>query len=324
MNNTYKLAIGILLSLIGLYYAFSGLDFDSLWINLQRINIFYILTVFLLFIYSVYIRSKRWQILLRPSINISCKPLFSATIIGYFGNSVLPFRLGELLRGYSLSKDCTLKVSTIMGTIVLDRILDITGLFLVSVFFVFVFPLEDWLKTGLIAMAIVITIALAIVIIITKKKMNWEKYTNNILSQTKGSLKKILNFIINILNGFVQLGNTKNIGIIFFYTMYLWLIYFFCLYIVVIALNVDLSWMQAGLLLIATTLSISVPAAPGYIGTYHAVVIYMMVSVFGQETEISQSLAIVLHAVGFIPFVIVGAWFFAKSSVRLADIKNES
>ncbi len=170
MNNTYKLAIGILLSLIGLYYAFSGLDFDSLWINLQRINIFYILTVFLLFIYSVYIRSKRWQILLRPSINISCKPLFSATIIGYFGNSVLPFRLGELLRGYSLSKDCTLKVSTIMGTIVLDRILDITGLFLVSVFFVFVFPLEDWLKTGLIAMAIVITIALAIVIIITKKK----------------------------------------------------------------------------------------------------------------------------------------------------------
>ena len=139
---------------------------------------------------------------MRPSINISCKPLFSATIIGYFGNSVLPFRLGELLRGYSLSKDCTLKVSTIMGTIVLDRILDITGLFLVSVFFVFVFPLEDWLKTGLIAMAIVITIALAIVIIITKKKMNWEKYTNNILSQAKGSFKKILNQLSGFLCGF--------------------------------------------------------------------------------------------------------------------------
>ena len=90
----------------------------------------------------------------------------------------------------------------------------------------------------------------------------------------------------------------------------------------VIAIGVELSWQQVGLLLIATTLSISVPAAPGYLGTYHAVVIYMMVSVFDMDLAISQSLAIILHAVGFIPFVILGAWFFAKSSIQLTEIKN--
>ena len=57
-------------------------------------------------------------------------------------------------------------------------------------------------------------------------------------------------------------------------------------------------------------------------GTYHAVVIYMMVSVFDMNLAIAQSLAIILHAVGLIPFVIVGAWFFAKSSIQLAEIKN--
>ena len=91
---------------------------------------------------------------------------------------------------------------------------------------------------------------------------------------------------------------------------------------IVIAVGVGLNWHQVGLLLIATTFSISVPAAPGYVGTYHAVVFYIMVSVFDMDLAISQSLAIILHAVGLIPFIIVGAWFFAKSSVQISEIKN--
>ena len=48
----------------------------------------------------------------------------------------------------------------------------------------------------------------------------------------------------------------------------------------------------------------------------------MIVSVFDMNLAIAQSLAIILHAVGMIPFVIVGAWFFAKSSVQISEIKN--
>ena len=48
----------------------------------------------------------------------------------------------------------------------------------------------------------------------------------------------------------------------------------------------------------------------------------MMVSVFDMDLAISQSLAIILDAVGLIPFIIVGAWFFAKSSVQISEIKN--
>ncbi len=310
------------MSLIGLYYAFWNLDVNQLWIHLQKTNIIYILVVFFLFIYSVHVRAKRWQLLLKPMVALPVSPLFSATIIGYFGNSVLPFRMGELLRGYSLSKDCSLSVSSIMGTIILDRVLDMAGLFVFSVFFVVVFPLETWLKIGLIVIAVIVLVALFIIIILSKKKQNWNNFSRKILSQSKSGINILIKIIINIVNGFIQLGESKDKRIISFYTIYLWVIYFFCVYLVVLAVGVELSWAQAGLLLIATTLSISVPAAPGYVGTYHAVVIYMMVSVFGKEQGISQSLAIILHGVGFIPFVIVGAFYFAKSSVQLAEIKH--
>ena len=322
MNKTLKLTIGIVLSFIGLYYAFWNLDVSQLWIHLQTVNPLYILAVFVLFIYSAHVRAKRWQALLKPLIEIPISPLFSATIIGYFGNSVLPFRFGELLRGYALSKECPLQVSSIMGTIILDRVLDFAGLLIFSTLFLFSYPMELWLKTGLTIIAFFLTLVFSMVYLISKKTHVWEKYVNELMSKSQPIMKKIYTILFNVINGFSQLGKSSNKVAISFYTIYLWVIYFACAYLVVIAIGVELSWQQVGLLLIATTLSISVPAAPGYLGTYHAVVIYMMVSVFDMDLAISQSLAIILHAVGFIPFVILGSWFFAKSSIQLAEIKN--
>ena len=322
MNKILKLTIGIVLSLIGLYYAFRRLDVSQLLIHFQKVNLLYILAVFVLFTYSVQVRAKRWQALLKPLIEIPVSPLFSSTMIGYFGNNVLPFRLGELLRGYSLSKECPLKVSSIMGTIILDRILDFAGLLIFSAFFLFIYPMEQWFKTGLIIIAFFLTIAFSIMYLLSQKMQVLEKYINELVSESKPLLKKIFAILFNVVNGFSPLGKSRNKGIISFYTVYLWIIYFACVYLIVIAVGIELNWQQVGLLLIATTLSISVPAAPGYVGTYHAVVIYMMVSVFDMNLAIAQSLAIILHAVGLIPFVIVGAWFFAKSSVQLAEIKN--
>jgi hypothetical protein len=298
------------------------LDVSQLLIHFQKVNLLYILAVFVLFTYSVQVRAKRWQALLKPLIEIPVSPLFSSTMIGYFGNNVLPFRLGELLRGYSLSKECPLKVSSIMGTIILDRVLDFAGLLIFSTLFLFSYPMELWLKTGLTIIAFFLTLVFSMVYLISKKNHVWEKYVNELMSKSQPIMKKIYTILFNVINGFSQLGKSSNKVAISFYTIYLWVIYFACAYLVVIAIGVELSWQQVGLLLIATTLSISVPAAPGYLGTYHAVVIYMMVSVFDMDLAISQSLAIILHAVGFIPFVILGSWFFAKSSIQLAEIKN--
>ena len=322
MNKILKLTIGIFLSFIGLYYAFRRLDVSQLLIHFQTVNLLYILAVFVLFIYSVQVRAKRWQALLKPLIEIPVSPLFSSTMIGYFGNNVLPFRLGELLRGYSLSKECPLKVSSIMGTIILDRVLDFAGLFIFSALFLFNYPVEPWFKTGFSIIAFFLTIAFFMMYLISQKIQVWEKYVSEFMSKSQPILKHIYTILYNVINGFSQLGKSSNKAAISFYTIYLWVIYFACAYLVVIAIGVELSWQQVGLLLIATTLSISVPAAPGYLGTYHAVVIYMMVSVFDMDLAISQSLAIILHAVGFIPFVILGAWFFAKSSIQLTEIKN--
>ena len=50
--------------------------------------------------------------------------LYRAELMGYFGNNVLPLRLGELMRAYLIGREWNLSKSYVFGTIVLERILD--------------------------------------------------------------------------------------------------------------------------------------------------------------------------------------------------------
>ena len=56
-------------------------------------------------------------------------------MIGYFGNAVFPFRMGELLRAFALSKDTKIETSTAFGSILLERIIDMLGLVFTMIIF---------------------------------------------------------------------------------------------------------------------------------------------------------------------------------------------
>src|SRR5688572_16801759 len=53
---------------------------------------------------AVAVRSWRWQLLIRLAEPVSFGGTVSATFIGYFMNSVLPGRLGELVRAYVIGE----------------------------------------------------------------------------------------------------------------------------------------------------------------------------------------------------------------------------
>ncbi len=104
MNRITKLIIGIAISIAGLWYAFRGMNFSELIDHLSQTNFSFILLAMGIIVVSVALRAYRWQLMLKPIQTITFNPLFASTMIGYFGNSVLPFRLGELLRAYSISR----------------------------------------------------------------------------------------------------------------------------------------------------------------------------------------------------------------------------
>ena len=84
-----------------------------------------------------------------------------------------------------------------------------------------------------------------------------------------------------------------------------------------------MNWISVGVVLISTALAMAIPAAPGAVGTYHAAAVYVLTTFFAVGRIESQAFAVILHAVGFVPLIIIGAIYFLRSSVQIKDISDQ-
>ena len=323
MNRTIKYFLGVIISVIGLYYAFRQVKFLELLIIIKNVNIILILLAVFILVLSNVIRAWRWQILVKPIKDVSFDPAFSSIMIGYFGNSVLPFRMGEFLRAYVVADKTSLTASTAFGTIVVERILDFVGLSALILLIMTVYPLKS--IGGFIIIGVIVLSLTAFIFILLfggfKSTLLVKIKKSSLLKM--GLLRKILLFLKNFLDGATTIRATNKLGVILLYTLIIWIMYYCSTCLATIATGIELEWFGFGVLLISTTMAISVPAAPGYVGTYHAAAVYILTNLFDVGRIDAQAAAIILHAVGTIPIVIIGAWYFLNSSVNIKDINDQ-
>ncbi|NQV36560.1 MAG: flippase-like domain-containing protein [Candidatus Marinimicrobia bacterium] len=323
MSKKLSILLGVLLSLAGLWYAFSDLNVQELWISLKSVNLYLLFLATAMMLYSVWVRAQRWRLIVMPFKDVKTSVLFGSAMIGYFGNAVLPLRMGEILRGYSLGQREKMSRSAIFGTIILERILDTVGLVVVIILFMLVYPTTKTLGTILYGIIFVTIATLLLIVWLGQTKLPWESWGSRfkILQTPAGA--KIWKILENIVEGIVSIRKTHHALAISLYTLALWVLYYVYIYVLVISMNMSLNWIAVGIILITTTLAISVPSAPGYIGTYHAVAVAVLTEFFAVSLHESQAFAVVLHAVGFIPFIIVGSYYFIHNSIHLADVKKK-
>ena len=126
-----KSMLGILISFIGLYWAFNDFEFNIFVQSLYKVKYMYILYACLFLWFSVWIRAIRWRYLFNMQNSPTTLSLYKIELIGYFGNNILPLRLGELMRAYITGKEWNLPKSYVFGTVIMERLLDtITLLFI--------------------------------------------------------------------------------------------------------------------------------------------------------------------------------------------------
>ena len=323
MNKWLKLFIGFSLSFVGLYFSFRNIDFIQIKKSFDSIDLLYLLAAIILLIFYTLIRAFRWRLLLFSVKSIKIKDLFASNMIGYFGNSVLPFKMGEVLRGYSISNTNNLKTSTVLGSIVLERVCDLFGLmalfFMVSL--VYSFP-SDIQISLILSISLILITFLLLWIISFKKKLIVEKITGSWIIRFK-SIYSFIKTLRSFSKGFTSLSEYRNIYIIAFHTLVTWIILFFVTYFTLLSLSINLSWIQISVVLLLTSMAMSIPAAPGAIGTHHFATYYVMNSLFMFNSIESQTFAIVLHAISYVPLVIIGSYYFFKSSIQIFDVFNK-
>ena len=291
----YKFIFGLFISLFFSYISFNQFNFENLLKLINEIKYLYIFIAVTLLIISVYIRALRWNLLFDKKI-VSSKFLFDAELIGYFGNNILPLRLGELLRSSFVSKKYDLANSYVFGTIVLERFLDMMGLLLIILLFSIInFQLFSSFIFHYNYIYIYSLIPFVLLISFFKK---------NILFNSKNYFIIFLN---NLIDGLSSL-NKKNISYTLVYTVIIWIIYIFEVYLMQLSLNINLSLSECMFLLILSTVALSIPSSPANVGTFEFSIIYGM-TILGYNSYNSE-FAVLLHLLTFIPYTLIGGVLF--------------
>ena len=144
MNTNLKTLLrsvfGILLAALFLFLAFRGTDFDQLWLSLQNVHYEWVLLLIPIGLFSHFLRAVRWKFLLEPvKKGTSVHVLFSAVMIGYMVNNILP-RVGELVRAYVAGRLEGMPKSSTLGTVVIERIIDLATFSFLLCIVLFVYP----------------------------------------------------------------------------------------------------------------------------------------------------------------------------------------
>ena len=304
-----KSIAGIVISIGGIYWAFRDFKFSDFKASIQEVEIIYLVIATFLLWGSVWLRALRWKWLFKKADSPSVPSLYRAELIGYFGNNVLPLRLGELLRSYIVGKENNLSKSFVIGTVVLERLMDMLALTSLAFLLFLIYPLEGSIRDYVLWSGIISIFTITISLIILHRiKIIKADY-------------KILIIIKRIIDGILSIRKEMVIPVIIS-SLLIWCIYWMDVFLLQRAFQFNLSWAQVLTVLVISSVALSIPSAPGMIGTFHATVKYTMVDLFAYTANEGNSFAILMHAYGYILFTLLGAYFFMRSQFHKNAIKN--
>jgi uncharacterized protein (TIRG00374 family) len=331
-KNTAKYALSIFLTLLFLYFAFKGTDFVQLWAELGRANYWWVLAMFPLLMLSHAFRSWRWEYLLRPvKQDLRYRNLFSALMVGYMMNNVLP-RAGEFVRPYAINKLEGVSRSTAFGTVFVERIFDIVSFMFVIALIPLVYtgPLKQafpWLEEAGIWITIVTLAFLGVFAFLMVRR---DIVMNILASLTRrlspGKAKLVEHVAHSFLDGFLFLKEPKSYFTIGILSVVVWGLYIVMMYLPFYAFGLTEKYslgMGAAMVVQAiSSIGILIPT-PGGTGPYHYFTIQTLTKLYGVDDELARSYATVTHAVGYVGVTLVGLYYFLRDRLHMSDVLRQ-
>lgn len=312
-----KTIIGLLVSALGLYLGFRKFNGVEFWASLKQTKLWIFGLSMAIMVVMIYVRGWRWKYLIDPIRNLPVRHIFEMEMIGFFGNNVFPFRLGEFLRAYSLSKVQKIPIGTIFGTVVVERTLDSLTFLVIMIIGAVAFPgMPAWVRTGgLVAGAFILILGILIYISRLKRETLKGFVKSKINISTENKIGKA---IYSFWQGLTSLRRTPHLGLIVFQSLLIWTICIANFWVMGASLEVYFDLYALLLIFFVTSAIVSVPSAPGYVGTYHAATIGILVFL-GLELPKAQAVSVIMHAVGFIILTAFGLVYFLKYQINVKD-----
>ncbi|MDQ3881336.1 MAG: flippase-like domain-containing protein [Chloroflexota bacterium] len=322
MRRSLVAAAGILISLVAVWLLSVSVDLGATAVTLRRANPAVLLPVVGVIALQLGLRSVRWSTLLPrrdDGRRVRVSAIVPVLLIGYLGNVLLPARLGEGVRAVLIARRERLDVAEVVGTVVLERIVDTATLAVVALIAALTLPtVPRWLVQ---TTAVVGIIGFVAVVLVATLRMDVTSWLRTSLPALAGAppVAALLTVIGRFGRG---MGGRQRLPVICLaaaISTCAWLLDGVTFWLIAMALGINLGYVAALLVAAVAVLGTAIPSAPGYIGTFE-VAATTTAAAIGVARSTALALAVMAHAVTVLPLAVGGAIAVAVLGVRFGGV----
>jgi len=315
-----NIVFGVLISGVCIYFAFRGIDFSALTASIASVNYFYIIPVVGIVVLGHYLRCYRWGKILENLVSYDQKTLFILGSIGFMAVGVLPARLGEFARPYLVKKRSGVKMSASMATIIVERVFDLLTLMLFMFIVIIRVSLPpEIVKAGITMLTISVSLFIMLIILAIKREFSIKRIDAVLRvfpPKFAAPLNRLAHSFIDGLQILPDIGKTLYV---LFLSLLIWAVVGLSAYVLFLGFGFDLSIYNGYAITVIIALGVMLPAAPGFIGTYHMACKVGLVA-FGVSQADALSYAILLHFFQMIPVVVLGLAMLPFQKISFSGI----
>jgi uncharacterized membrane protein YbhN (UPF0104 family) len=240
------------------------------------------------------VRAERWhRILGLVDVRPDRRDSYGLTTVGYMGNNVLPARAGEALRVVLLSNRSKAGKRELAGTVIAERLLDALALGGILVVVVFGLLQETTLPSNrpFVVAGLGLTVLVAGIIAFE-------------VLRRRGALERARELVRPLAGAPRALLSPQGV-LLLVVSVAIWVLEASVYLAVARAVDLDISSTGSLYLVALTNLFAMLPAAPGYVGTFDAAVIFG-VKALGGSSGGATGYLLLLRFLLFVPITVVG------------------
>jgi uncharacterized protein (TIRG00374 family) len=320
--------LGLAIGLGCMYMAVRKIEWREVTEALGRVQYLPLIPCLFLVFLGHIMRALRWRILMAPLKTVKTVRLFSALMIGYVVNSITPAHLGELVRAYVLGKREGISASSVLATIVVERVIDIFSLLGLMLLAVFLYPFPGWVtKSGYLMLAGALALVLLLAALRRFPETTLSCFTRLAFFIPGGLRQRLSGAAEGFITGIAPLQGKGDYLAAAFLSAAIWacygLIFHLCLYAFDFPNRYSTGWIASLLLLIITTIAVVVPSSPGYVGTYHYLC-QLTLAMFLVPAGEALSFAALVHILNMLPVTLTGIACARMEGVAITGGRRET
>ena len=324
----WKSILGFTVTVVLLWWIFKEEDPVEIWNHIREADLGLLLLAIIITTAGFAVRALRWKYFIEPvRKDSSFRSRFEAVCIGFMSNNLLPARVGEFTRAYALGRLERIPVTAALATLVVERVLDgvaIMALLLVAVLSPS-FPAESLppavlggIRLVTISLSGLLLVALALILLPDLTLRIVRGVSQRFLPERwAGRVQAVAEAF---LQGLASLRSPRLLVLGLVWSFGFWMFHSLSFWVGLRAFDIHLPFTAALFLNGTIAMAVSVPAAPGFFGTFHLGVGLALVDVYGVASGPAYGFAFGWHLGAFIPVTVMGLWYARKLGLSLGQV----